>query len=208
MGCVAEGARAIARAARTPYAGDMIGKVQARSLPNTSLLCAYRDRGAYTDCYTLDVADDVAGGVTGGVSLERFITAFYQSRAFRLERFILALLLGMKSSDAEAAQLGAGSLDRFAAWSVEARRDDQILLCDYQTRTRSWLMVLPILDAAGTPATRLHFGTAVTQVDESRAASAFAGFVFWALLWFHKAYARVLLAGVRQGVKKGRKSES
>jgi hypothetical protein len=173
--------------AETPYAAKMKSKVQARALPETAFLSAYRDKGAYTDCLTLDVE--------GSVSLEQYVTAFYTSTAFRPERAILSRLLGMHSSDDDAARLGAGTIDRFAAWTVEQRSADQILLCDYQSRTRSWLMIVPLDREGGGAATRLHFGSAVTQIEEGRAASAFARFMFWALLWFHKLYARFLLEG-------------
>jgi hypothetical protein len=157
------------------------------ALPETALLRPYRDSGAYTDCLTCDVI--------GVVTLADYVTAFYTSAAFRPERVLLSVLLGMRSSDAEAAQLGTGATDRFAAWTVEARDDDQILLCDYQSRTRSWLMVAPISGERAVAKTRLYFGTAITKIDEGRAAQALAGFAFWALLWFHKAYARGLLWG-------------
>jgi hypothetical protein len=133
--------------------------------------------------------------VDRAVSLGDYVTAFYTSAAFRPERVILSLLLGMASTDAQAAQLGEGMTDEFAAWHVEQRSADQILLCDHQSRTRSWLMVAPIEEDGAQTGTRLYFGTAVTQVDKNRGGRAVARFVFWALLWFHKLYARVLLWG-------------
>jgi hypothetical protein len=162
-------------------------KVRVCPLPTTAFLRAYRERGAYTDCLSLDVA--------GAVSLGDYVTTFYTSAAFRLERVILSLLLGMRSTDAQAAALGEGTTDRFAAWHVEQRSAEQILLCDHQSRTRSWLMVAPIEGGSAGAGTRLYFGTAVTQVDKSRGGRAVARFVFRALLWFHKLYARVLLWG-------------
>jgi hypothetical protein len=152
-------------------------------LPETSLLHAYCDAGAYADCYALDVG--------GAVTLARYVTAFYTSAVFRPERWLLSLVLRMPSTDEEAMRLGEGTTDRFAAWTVEARDVDQIMLCDYQARTRSWLMVAP-LPGGGT---RLYFGTAVTTIDKTRTGRALARTTFHALLWFHKLYARALIGG-------------
>jgi hypothetical protein len=107
-----------------------------KSLPANALLNIYAERGAYADCFTCEVA--------GTVSLADYIGAFYTSRAFRPERLILAVLLFMPSTDEDVAQLAAGMSTRFAAWTVEQRSEDQILLCDYQSRTRLWLMVSPV----------------------------------------------------------------
>jgi hypothetical protein len=150
-------------------------------LPPNALLKAYRNSGAYTDCLARDVR--------GAVSLADYITAFYTSRVFQPERLILSILLSMPSTDDDVAGLAAGTRDRFAAWTVEHRTDTQILLCDYQSRTRSWLMVAPL----GADMTRLYFGSAVTQVDKTKMRRALATLAFHALLWFHKAYAKALI---------------
>ena len=78
-----------------------------RPLPENSLLFAYRLRG-YTDCYTFDI--------TGDVSHAQFVTAFYTSRLFKVERLILRWLVAKPSSDKQTEHLAAGSLDCFAAW--------------------------------------------------------------------------------------------
>jgi hypothetical protein len=152
-----------------------------RTLPEASLLTAYAARGAYTDCYTLDLA--------GAVSHEAFVTAFYTSRLFKVERLILAVLLGKPSTDAQMAQVATGKLDRFAAWSVEARATDQILACDYQGRTRSWLMVAP----AGVGVTRLFFGTVVVPDTDRKTGEKVMPPAFRWLLGFHRVYAQALL---------------
>lgn len=152
-----------------------------RPLPDASMLLPYAARGAYTDCYTLDVA--------GAVSHAAFVTAFYTSRLFKVERLILKMLIGKPSTDAEMVQVAAGTLDRFAAWSVEARATDQILACDYQGRTRSWLMVAPV--AAG--ATRLFFGTAVVPDTDHKTGAQTMPLAFRLLLGFHRVYAQALL---------------
>jgi hypothetical protein len=157
------------------------------TLPETALLQRYRAAGAHTDCYTAEVA--------GEVTLEAYLTVFYNSWAFRLERVLLGKLLGMRAGAAEVAALATGQAERFSAWSVEARAADQILLCDYQHRTRSWLMVAPG-SVPGT--TRLHFGSAVMRGGQTRVARLGEAAIFTGLLWFHALYSRVLLwAAVR-----------
>lgn len=156
---------------------QMNGTVAEAELPSDALLERYRTEGGHTDCYVAEVAR--------AVDLGELITAFYTSRAFRPERWLLGTLLGKKANDADVARLAAGQTEQFSAWTVEARRGDEILLCDFQGRTRSWLMVSPI--AGGT---RLHFGSAVVPA-ERRADR----LVFSALLGFHRWYSRALLRG-------------
>ena len=109
-----------------------------------ALLEPYRTQGGHTDCYVAEVSRSV--------DLGQLITAFYTSRAFRPERWLLGALLGTRADDSDVAKLASGQTTRFSAWSVEDRRGDEILLCDFQSRTRSWLKVLPIEGG-----TRLHF---------------------------------------------------
>jgi len=156
-------------------------RIVPRPLPEEALPQRYRAARAHTDCYTAEVP--------GEISLPAFIAAFYDSQAFRPERVLLGLLLGMKAGAAEVAALAEGRIERFSAWTVEARAADQILLCDYQHRTRSWLMVAP----GSTPGTtRLHFGSAVTRTGRTRAARLGEGLMFTGLLWFHALYSRAL----------------
>lgn len=152
-------------------------------LPNHALLTRYRQSGAYADCYAAEIA--------GSVSHAEYVEAFYTTPVFRLERLILRWLVARPSTDAEARQLAWGELDTFAAWSVEARAVNQLLLCDFRGRTRSWLMVEALPGAP--PGTRLYFGSAVVPARNSDAARTGPGFVFGALLGFHRLYSRILL---------------
>ncbi|MEN8205628.1 MAG: hypothetical protein ABFS24_06420 [Pseudomonadota bacterium] len=122
--------------------------------------------------------------------------AFYTTRVFKLERLILKLAVSRPSTDAQAKQLAAGSIDTFAAWDVEARSENQLLMCDFRSRTRSWLMVVPMESTGGTR-TRLYFGSAVVPVRNSRTGKVTLGFVFRALLGFHRVYSVVLLSAAR-----------
>ena len=116
------------------------------------------------------------------VSLDDFVTAFYTTPLFRSERLILGLF-GMRSRDSDVDELLAGRRDSFAAWTVEDRTEDQLLMCDINQRTRSWFMV----SATGDQSTRLWFGSAVTARGEDVPGS------YRALLSFHRVYSRALL---------------
>lgn len=154
--------------------------------PDGALLHRYRGGGGYTDCFVAVVPDRV--------TQTAYIEAFYTTALFKLERLVLALLVSRPSTDDEARRLAAGETQRFAAWTVEAREADQILLCDFMGSTRSWLM--SVADpAAPSPTTRLYFGSAIVP----RKGAAGLGVGFRAMVPFHRLYARALLkAAVRR----------
>lgn len=105
------------------------------------------------------------------------------------------------STDTQARQLATGAIDAFAAWTVEARGHNQLLLIDFTGRTRSWLMVLPV--QVGTKAgARLHFGSAVLPARRGGHGATRMGWVFRALQGFHKLYSRVLLAAARSRLRR------
>ena len=154
-----------------------MSSVQTSRLPAGAFLAHYSASGAYTDCYTATVE--------GRVSLGEFMAAFYTTPVFKLERWLLARLLRLPSTDREAMSLAQGELTRFSAWSVESRDADQALLA--AGRTRSWFMVPPPPAASG--ATVLFFGSAIVPRERGG-----LGWPFNALLAFHKLYSRILLA--------------
>ncbi|MGE0350098.1 hypothetical protein [Hydrogenophaga sp.] len=158
--------------------------IHTRELPADALLGKYRENGAYTDCYAVDV-----GRV---VSQAAYVEAFYTSAVFKIERQLLAWFVSKPATDHQASLLANGQLDAFSAWTVEGRAANQLLLCDFQGRTRSWLMRAPV-DVNGSPGTRLYFGSAVVPVRDQRTGQATMGWVFRALLGFHKLYSRVLM---------------
>jgi hypothetical protein len=156
--------------------------VHACPLPDAALLRAYQRDGAYADCWVAEVA--------WAVPQAEFVEAFYTTAAFRIERRLLAWGAQRPSTDAQARELAVGRRTTFAAWNVEGRAADQLLLADMTGRTRSWLMSMP----AATPGTtRLYFGSAVVARVDRRTGAARMGFAFSALLGFHKLYSRVLL---------------
>ena len=155
-------------------------KPSACDLPPGALLRRYQDSGAYADCYTIEVPRRV--------SHAEYVEAFYTTFVFKTERVLLSWLVSKPSTDTQAARLARGEVDSFAAWTVEARAAEQLLMADYVGRTKSWLMIA----ASGDAATRLYFGSAVVPVhDESGQPR--MGRSYSALLGFHKLYSRVLL---------------
>ena len=148
-------------------------RVRSAPLPPGALLAFYSSSGAYTDCYSVRL-DRPA-------SLGDFMAAFYTTGIFKLERWLLALILRFPSSDEEAQSLARGEVMRFSAWQVEARQADQAVLA--AGRTRSWLMVAP-----SGQCTTLFFGSAI--VPRRRGG---LGWQFTVLLGFHKLYSRILL---------------
>lgn len=161
-------------------------------LPDSALLALYRRDGAYVDCYASDLGF--------AVTQVQFVTAFYTIWLFKLERLILKWTISRPSTDAQAAELAAGRFNEFAAWRVEARAPDQLLLTDLYGRTRSWLMVAA-LQRGGT---RLYFGSAVVPRAQAPGARPALGFGFCALLGFHKLYSLALLAAARARLRAAR----
>lgn len=141
------------------------------AVPEGSLLAAYAARG-HVDAWAADLPRPV--------ELAALIRAFYDSAAFRPERVLLGLA-GLRGGAADLRALADGSGSRFAAWTLEARRPDEILLA--AGRTRSWLAVAPAPDGC-----TLRFGSAVVARGDGRLGAAFG-----ALLGFHRVYSRLLL---------------
>lgn len=148
-----------------------------------ALLRKYVVAGAYTDCYVTAVRKDLA--------LPEYVEAFYTTTVFKLERLVLQYAVSRPSTDDDVTRLARGEIGSFSAWSVEERAPNQLLLCDFRHRTRSWLMVAP--SGSGAAGTQLYFGSAVVPVRNASGRSTL-GFTFNALLGFHKAYSRVLLS--------------
>lgn len=158
-----------------------MGSIEKTQMPAVALLRRYSQGGHFTDCYSTVIARPITHA--------QYVAAFYTTLLFKLERFILKWAVARPSTDAEALQLAEAKRDTFAAWSVEARNDDQLLLCDYQGRTRSWLMVEPM----STEQTRLYFGSAVVRTRNIEDEMTKPKFGFDLLMKFHKMYSVALL---------------
>ena len=176
-------------------------QMECSKLPPHTLLTKYADSGAYTDCFITEIARTV--------SHAEFVEAFYTGGLFKVERFLLRVFISRPSTDLQARQLAAGELSEFAAWRVEARAVDQLLMCAIDGRTRSWLMV----SAAEVPGrARLYFGSALlpkpTSMDSPQSSAQSnskpsLGFVFKALLGFHNWYSRALLSAAAVRLSRG-----
>jgi hypothetical protein len=158
--------------------------IESCPLPEGALLGAYARTDAYADCYVADVA--------GTIACARYIEAFYTTPLFKLERLILGFAVSRPSTDAQARQLADAQIDAFAAWRVEARTHDQLLMCDLFGNTRSWFMAAPI--PAEPTRTRLYFGSAVTETAMRRP-------LFGKLLGLHVRYSKALLSAARRRIE-------
>ena len=160
-------------------------------VPANTMLNIYSISGAYVDCYTTEVP--------GQVPFSEFIFAFYTTLLFKLERSILKLTVSRPSTDIQARQLADDDIEKFAAWHVENRSENEILLCDLIGRTRSWLMVIPA-NTHSAPQTRLYFGSAIVPVRNSKTGTPSLGFGFQALLGFHRIYSVLLLYSAKRRI--------
>ncbi|MGB8326893.1 MAG: hypothetical protein WCE48_04870 [Steroidobacteraceae bacterium] len=172
--------------------------VRSCELPEVALLRKYQVGRSYADCYVTEVG--------GSVSQSAFVEAFYTTPLFKVERAILKWLAARPSSDPEARQLAEGTTNSFAAWRVEGRNADQLLLADFTGRTKSWLMVAPVGGPGAGSQTRLYFGSAVVPRTERGSGLRRMGFSFHALLGFHRLYSRLLLGAARSRVLTNRRA--
>lgn len=154
-------------------------QIDERTPPGGSLIAPFGGAEAhYTDAFCVEAAR--------AVPLAEFIAAFYTTRIFRLERKVLSLA-GAKSTDAEAEALAEGTAARFAVWTVEGRRETEILLGERSGRTKSWLAV---------DGHTLWFGSVVVPVMHRGKLT--LGPVFQTLQVPHKIYSRMLLGAAVQ----------
>ncbi len=156
--------------------------VQQGELPDDALLAQYHLQGAKTDCYFIDLPKQV--------DQAQYIEAFYTTKLFKVERFILSLVARRPSTDERAKNLANGETKTFAAWSVEAQTQDQLMLCDFMGKTRSWLKSVKQEDGNGT---RLYFGSAVIAKKDRASGKARVGIGFQLLGGFHHVYSKALL---------------
>jgi hypothetical protein len=162
------------------------------ALPEEAFLRRYDHGGGCTDCFVV-----VASGL---ISLSQYVEAFYTTGLFKVERAMLSLA-GRPSSDGQANQVAEGVGSTFAAWQVEDRAEDQLLMCDVTGRTRSWFMAAPVPDEAS-DRTLLYFGSAITAARKGTAGRMTIGPVFKALTGFHILYSRALLAAAEKRIER------
>lgn len=167
-------------------------------LPEQALLAKYD----HADCYQTEIE--------GMISHVDYVRAFYTSPLFKLERLILSWVAKRPSSDEQADQLAKGERRKFAVWDEEGRAKDQLLLCDHEGLTRSWLMVESISSEVSTEAsnhantekTRLYFGSAVTINNSADKSKKSTELIFKALAGFHHLYSILLLSAAKSQLQK------
>ncbi len=152
------------------------------------MLKRYEHDRSYIDCYYMDLPR--------AISIDEYVSAFYTTTLFKVERCILALAAGRRSTDAGAQKLALGLVSDFAIWSVEDRAIHELLLRDVLGRTRSWLMV-KLSGTSDSISTRLYFGSAVMPKSRPTTGKASFGFAFHALYGFHHMYTKALMRAAR-----------
>lgn len=157
--------------------------------PANALHAHYLEQGAYVDCYTTRI--------DRAVTHAEFVEAFYTTWLFKLERWILTWAVNKPSTDAQALEVALDQRQDFAAWSVEARAPDQLVMCDFQNVTRSWFLVVP--EAGGT---KLYFGSVVTARKNPRTGERALGRTYRALMGFHQLYSCALLSCARSRLRR------
>ncbi len=108
----------------------------------------------------------------------------------------MAIFARKPSTRADIAELATGSSNTMAAWQVERRDSDQILLEVPHTPIRTWLMRTGTADA-----TQLYFGSAILPHGFDRNGNPKMPFLFQALLGFHKLYAHALLYWAKRALR-------
>jgi hypothetical protein len=159
------------------------------TVPAQTLLDKYLVNGAYADCYTTEVSSSL--------SLPEYIFSFYTTPLFKVERLILRFTVSKPSTDVQARQLADGKIHKFAAWHVEGRSKNELLMCDFLERTRSWFKVIPV----GQTRTRLFFGSAISSSQHPKTGKVSLGFGFRMLLGFHQIYSMLLLHSARSRIR-------
>jgi hypothetical protein len=169
----------------------MMPSIKPCEVPPNSLLRGYKDGAGFADCYVAEVP--------GNITQQAFIEAFYTSPLFKIERTLLQYLASRPATDADAKQLARGMATKFSAWRVEVQSPSELLLADHTGRTRSWLMAAPVAEPGQPLKTRLYFGSAVVPLSREAGSVGKAvekprmGWMFHALLGFHRLYSRLLL---------------
>lgn len=153
-------------------------------LPPDALLRRHDRDNGHVDCFQVEAP--------GRIELGHYVEAFYTTSLFKAERTILSLA-GHPSTDAEASMLVGGQSTRFAAWTVEGRDEDQLLMRDTTGRTRSWFHVSRTT-TENPERTMLYFGSGVTAVSTGKSGSMSLGPAFRILMPVHMFYSRALLA--------------
>ncbi|MEL7396055.1 MAG: hypothetical protein AAFN44_06750 [Pseudomonadota bacterium] len=164
-----------------------MAKITQIPAPDDSFLHALAcQTGAYADCFEATVACDIPQSD----AFQRFVFAFFDSPVFRVERAILRLAGKAPKDRSDPKALALGETDAFAAWRVERRADNEILLVVLNTPIRTWLS----LQKEGSVA-RLRFGSAILPQEGKD----IPHWAFRVTLPAHVVYSRLLLRAAVSG---------
>lgn len=165
-------------------------KVRRAAVPEGTILHSSRPLSGpardetHLDCFVADI--------DGAWSLEQFVGVFYRTWLFRAERFVLKHVMRLPSTDSDLESLLDGNQEKFAAWSIERRTANELLMCDIASKTKSWFMVTQTGDSAK-QRTLVHFGTVVVATPDRRSGEPKLGTLFRLFMPLHLLYARSLL---------------
>lgn len=162
--------------------------VRSGTIPTTSLLYEYETvKGGYCDCYVVDTQGDA--------NLQNYISVFFETWIFKLELKLLSLFGLNRDRPDQVKQLAEGCVKTFAAWKVEGRTENDLLLAVGTGPIRTWLRV----EAHSENAVRFYFGSALLPLRTDRNGHPRLDAISMVLLPFHKLYSRILLrAAVRK----------
>jgi hypothetical protein len=102
------------------------------------------------------------------------------------------LAVSKPSTDIQVRQLAEGDIQRFAAWHVEDRNENELLMCDFIGHTRSWLMAAPV-STIDDIRTKFYFGSAIVPKRNPKTGALSLGSGYQALIRFHQIYSVLLL---------------
>ncbi len=166
-----------------------MSQITSTALPDTAFLARYEaQEHTHTDCFHTSLSKDVP--------LEDFINAFFNTWLFRIERLILKLTVKKPSTDEDIAKLAKGTSSTMAAWVIEERDEDQLLLQVPNTPIRTWLM-----RASEGDQTHLYFGSAILPARRDSNGKPALGHIFVVLMGFHRLYARALLSCAKRKLR-------
>ena len=135
-------------------------------------------------------ADSFAVPCSGAPTLAQLLTAFYGSWVFWPERVLMGVLWRGSTSKAALEALAGGFGDRFGAWRVVQRSENEILLRDKRGATASWMAVV---------AGQVMFGSVLYTQDRDTVKKS----VLWrALTAFHTLFSRMLLAAAARRLER------
>ena len=161
-----------------------MSKIIEAEIPSHALSAKYLEEGAFVDCYYIEIPEEI--------TLDKYIEAFYTTPLFKVERTILSIATFKSATDRDAAELSLGKSSSYSIWTVESRKSNQVLLCDFTRKTRSWLMVKTSKNEDSV-ISRLFFGSVVVPSKVSESGHASFGLLFHLFSRFHLSYSKALL---------------